>query len=197
MVKKLLITALIMLFGTGFAVATPIGTEVTWEGMIWQQIGSGEFKTEGVPPDDIFNITTPAFPGLAQTVTATDYFQVGVDMDAGPRSAVLIADYSTGGPQVQIGLQLPFGRVGYAIGNTWNWDGLAMPTTGTNTYTFERSDTGIVSLLLDGNSIWETPTGYEMNSITHLRLGALGGTGVFTSASTQAARCLSRPRLHC
>jgi hypothetical protein len=137
---------------------------------------------------DSLVIVTSGQPGLARLNTNTDYFEISCDLDEGPQSVVMVADYDTVSNGAQFAVNIAAGQVMYENfddggDNNINWQlsSASMATSGQHTLGFERGTDGLVSIYFDTNFLWKAPTGYEIDSITQALTGAMNGTGYFTS----------------
>ena len=170
---------LLLLIVVSVSAISLAGTDI-WKGGTWTEYIDGIATVNG---SDHLVVTTTASPGFTRLLTDTDYFQITVDLDQGPQSTVMVGDYT---PVVgaQIAVNFPAGQIGYEDYDTgplgWTWDNVSMPTGGIHTLAFTKAAGGLVSIDLDGSSLWTAPAGYEIDTIEQALAGAMNGTGYFT-----------------
>ena len=75
---------------------------VTWKGDTWVEYIDGIAAVDG---SDSLVVTTTAMPGLTRLLYDTDFFEVTVDLDQGPESTIMVADYSPNlGAQIAVNM---------------------------------------------------------------------------------------------
>ena len=189
--KKVLFLGIVsFLFITAISNAAVV---VNWGpgGEIWQRVNSPTdlqvvagnlevIQTVPVPPE-------PSVPaGLAQlgglnSVINTSYFELTVDLDNGPQSACMVADYIAQGAQIIVDfsggqivtIDIPGGMVPHTV---------ALPTTGVHKIDFNLGGDNLIDIELNDVFLWGASTGLEMDTMQNVYAGAMTpGKGVFTS----------------
>ena len=158
---------------------------VNWQGVDWTVYPGATASVDG---SEGLTVNASATGMWARLNTDTDYFEVSVDLDLGPESALMIADYSENlGAQIAINFaSSQIGREDYDDGEPvvqadWTWESAALPTSGTHTIRFEKETSGLVRIDLDSSPLWTAPVGFEIDTIEQTFVGAIppDGTGYF------------------
>ena len=162
-------------------VGSCFGGLVEWQGVDWTTYPDVS-ATEDVSGGLTVVSTGGFWVRLDHGIPGTDYFGVSVDLDEGPQSALMVADYD-GSTEAEIAINFPAGEIGYDNGTgTFTWDPIAaLPGVGQHTVSFEKGIDGLVTINLNGSFLWKATTGYEIDTIQQTLVGAIppDGTGYF------------------
>jgi len=159
-----------------------------WEGFDWTTVNTGTDVLITRGKLVVYDTTNPI--GWVKTVESMDFFEVTANMDQGPQSVIMIADYaSTDGAQFAI--NIPAGQIGIDDGDNgfgdFTWVSASMATSGTHTLSFQLDGSGYVDIKFDGSSVYTATGALNINTMEYIHLGAMNGTGVFTNAVPEPA----------